>query len=321
MNIEYPAKKKHWWSDDNDSTADEHEDDRPKQEVVRREVKHLRRITKRGEKALGHMSEALERERVTEKDLDITKEVLGGITKTPNQEPPKAATPTVPLFGCFECGARIPRDSVRCPECGILYVQDPKDEALDVSFAAKEQTLADGEGRAVFADRSMSFAHFDIKSGMMTCLQTDGEETDFGLECHNCGALTQFGTDKCPLCHHSFDEWDTGLIGLLDGLKFDLDEDKELNCPMCGEHVVVDGGRCPSCKETITYRSKNSPDAVVQPLLKEKDVIFVHLDVVNDDLWFATKVRPRKVNDTQSYHLDSISKPGFEHEWKSLARI
>lgn len=319
MNTEIPAKKKHWWSPE--STADEPEEDTPKVETVKREVKHLRRITKRGEMAIGHMSETLEREKFTQKDLDITREVLGGISETPIVVPPKVASPAVPSFGCFECGTRIPRDSERCPNCGIQYVKDPKNEAVDVTIVSDDRALSDAEAAGVFAQKSMSFAHFDLKSGVVTCLRTDGEETDFGLECHNCGATTQFGTDKCPLCGHSFDEWDTGLVGLLDGLKFDLDDDKELDCPLCGEHVVVESGKCPSCKEVITYRSKNSPDIVVQPLLTEKDVVFVHFDVLNDDLWFATKVRPKKTAEVRTFHLDSISKDGFEHDWKSLARI
>ena len=253
MMTEIPAKKKHWWS--TDSSADEHHEDHPEVKTVKREVKHLRRITKRGEMALGHMSEALEREKVGEKELDITREVMEGISETPVPAPApvKPAAPRDTTFVCYECGAKIPRDSIRCPSCDILYVLDPKDEAIDVYLTLKDETVSDGTDTRVFSEGSMAFAHFDLKIGEVTCLRTEQGDTDFGLECHNCGALTQFGTDMCPLCGHSFDEWDTGLVGLMEGLKFDLDDDKELNCPRCGEHIVVNEGKCPACKELITF--------------------------------------------------------------------
>jgi len=319
MRTDTPARKKRWWS--LDPTADEQQEGHPQVVTVKREVKHLRRIPKRGEKALKHMSEALQMDDVSEEELEIIRQVVEGVSNPSHPTPPKTAVPEVPTFTCFECGTRIPRDSVRCPSCKVLYVSDLKGEAIDEELLHKEETPVDGERAKVFKEGVMSFAHYDMGTGIVTCLQAEEGDTDFGLECHNCGAVTQFGIDKCPLCGHSFDEWDTGLIGLLEGLKFDLDDDKELDCPLCGEHVIVDNGRCPSCKEMIAYRSKHSPDAVVLPILKEKDVVFVHVNILNEELWFARKVKFRKTSDTETVHLESVSKSGFDHDWKSLARI
>ena len=318
MNTEDRPKKKRWWS--LDPTADEQEENHPRARRLKHEVKHLRRVPKRGEKARKHMSEALEQDRLTEKDFEITREVLGGLTDSPAPAPPFTAIPEVPSFPCFECGAVIPKDSIRCPKCEVLYIRDPKGEAEDASIVHMDKESLEWEHADIFKEGATAFAHFDFSSGIVNCLEAD-EDADFGYECLHCGAVTQFGIPRCPLCGHSFDEDDTGLVGLLEGIKFDLDEDKELNCPSCGEHIVVDGGICPSCKEVIIYRSANSPDAGVLTILKQKDVVFVHLDVRNGDLWFARKMRLQKTGDIQSVHLDSISKGGFNHDWKSLVRI
>lgn len=319
MRKDTPARKKRWQL--LGSAAGKPQEGHPQVVMVKREVKHLRRVPKRGEKARRHMSEALQMDSVSEKELEITRQVIEGVSDSSHPAPPETVVPEVLTFTCFDCGSTIPRDSVRCPNCKVLYLRDLKGEAIDEGPPRSEETLLSGERVEVFKEMAMAFAHFDMGTGIVTCLQAEEGDLDFGLECHNCGAVTQFGVDKCPLCGHSFDEWDTGLIGVLEGLKFDLDDDKELDCPMCGEHVVVDNGKCPSCNEIITYRSRHSPDAVVLPVLREKDVVFVHFDILNENLWFAQQVKFRRTSDTQTVHLESVGKSGFDHDWKSLARI
>lgn len=311
-------KKKHRWF--RDDTADEHDEAEPKIITVKQEVRHLRRVAKRGEKALRHMSDSF-KEEVTEKGLEITREILESVAKSPGPPPPAEKTPAVPAFSCLKCAAKIPKDSVRCPECDVLYVQDPKGIAVDESVVRAEEIALPDDGKGIVDSDTTAFAHFDTSSGVLTCLQSDDIEADFGLECRNCNTVTQFGTDRCPICGHDFDEWDTGLVSLLDGLKFDLDDDRELDCPSCGEHVLAENGMCPSCKEIIRSSNLRSTDARVLPIFQEKDLVFVHLDVANGDFWFARKLKGRKIADTQSVHLDSIGKGGFNQDWKSLARI
>ncbi len=319
MYADSETRKKHWWSLDSSEEL-EHEGHL---HVVaeKHEVKHLRRIVKRGEKALRHMSEALEVDAATEKELDITRDVVMGVTGPcqPSQEGTPGAD--FPRFVCIACGFSMPLGQDRCPNCRTLYVNDPEDKAVDEDGHEDSGALLDGERVEVVKEMATSFSHFDVASGVFTCLKAETGESDFGLECHNCGAVTQFGADKCPLCGHRFDEWDTGLVGLLEGLKFDLDDDTELECPVCGEHVLANDGRCPSCREIVAYLDRHNPDVAVRTILKEKDVIFVHLDVSDEDIRFATKVRFQKVQDDQTVRLESIGKDGFDREWKGLARI
>jgi rubrerythrin len=321
MSINTPVKKRRWWSKECDSSADEFDNDGGNAGFSLQEVKHLRRVVRRGEKALRHRSEALQAEEVTEREIEITHEVLRGISSPRVIPPARSATAEIATFSCFECGAKIPLGSARCPECGVLYIGDPKGEVIDEVPSAREARTIDAEHVDIFKRESVAFVHFDMTTGVVTCLQKDGDESDWGLECDNCGTVTQFLTDRCPLCGHSFDEGDTGLVGLLTGLKFDLDGDKELDCPSCGQHVVVEAGRCPACKEIIGYKNDRAPDAAVLSILKDKDVIFVHLDVQNDAIWFARKVKFRKRKEDETIHLEVVTKDSFDREWKSLARI
>ena len=322
MNSDLHPKRKRWWSeDDGEPPADNESHHHSETDAVRLEVKHLRRVVKRGDRAIKHMSETLESEKVTQKDIEVTKEILRGVSNLPGTTPSRPVSRGASTFACFECGARIPYDSVRCPQCGVLYVQDPNGVVVDEVPSDQDEAAFWIEDASVFNKGVVALVHFDTSTGIVTCLQSDGRETDWGLECHNCGAVVQFMTDRCPLCGHSFDESDTGLVGLLTGLKFDLDGDKELDCPSCGHHVVAEEGLCPICKEMIAWRNDRAADAVVLPLLDEKDVIFVHLDVWNDEIWFASKVKFRRKKKDDSIHLDVITKSDFEHEWKGLTRI
>lgn len=311
------GKKKHRWF--RGSSTDELDDETSKVVTKKIEVIHLRRVMKRGERAVRHRSETLARDKVSERDLEITKEVIENISRPPPLT--EAAVAKVLTFDCFECGRPIPFDTIRCPKCGILYVRDPRDIALDETVAARDDASFENGDDRLMEDGAASFVHFTPIRGEVTCLENDEGESDFGLECQSCGTVTQLGVDRCPICGHDFEEEDTGLMHLLEGLKFDLDYDKELDCPSCGEHVVVENARCPSCGEPISFRFARSQDAAVQPVLKERDVLFVHLDVISGDLHFAKKVRFKKTSAVQSMRLDTISNSGFEHDWQSLARI
>ncbi len=317
MTPEKSPKKKHLFHLDlgRGETERPREDERPDTPKGKR----LRRVVKLGEKGVKHGSEMLEKDEFSEKDLAITMEVVTGVSRGPEQTEHMPAQHMTPTFACLDCGAIIPVGSVRCPACNILYVDDPSgDGAGGDSNLEREESL---EWDTVLKDKSMAFVHFDVDTGNVTCLEMGQEESDFGLECHNCGAVTVFATSKCPLCGHSFDDDDTGLVMLLEGLKFDLDGDTEMDCPSCGEHVVVDGQRCPSCKEVINPPTSHNEAAGVLTLLKERNVVFVHLDIARGDLYFASRTKAKEAPVQQRVHLDSIGNLNLDNEWKGLARV
>jgi rubrerythrin len=302
-------------------SADELDAEGPKTVTKRVEVVHLRRVVKRGEKAVRHRSETLERDAVSERDLEITRNVVENVSRPVAPAPVDASAQTVPKFRCFECGTLMPADAVRCPKCDVLYVRDLADVAVDEATAEKDSLPLEGGEADLLQEGETSFVHFCPVRGEVTCLENDEGESDFGLECQGCGTVTQLGVDRCPICGCDFEEEDAGLLHLLEGLKFDLDDDKELDCPSCGEHVVAKDARCPSCGEPICFRFARSKEAAVLPVLKERDILFVHLDVMSGDLHFAKKVRFKRTSTVQSVHLDSMTKSAFEHDWQSIARI
>lgn len=301
--------------------AEEQDSDEDKAKMKLVEVVKVRRVVKRGEKAVRHGSEMLEREKVSDRDLEITRKVVEQVAHPQVPVTPENKAQRRDMFKCLECGALVPTDSVRCPRCEVLYVSDPTNSAMDEEDEYEEVSVKTDGGPDLIGEDSASFVHFCPINGEVTCLENEEGEADFGLECQSCGTVTQLGVERCPICGHDFEEEDTGLMHLLEGLKFDLDEDKELDCPACGEHVVVKDTVCPACNEPICYRFSRSREVAVVPALKEKDILFVHLDVMNGDLHFAKKVRFRKTSTVESVHLESITKDAFEHDWHSLARI
>jgi len=220
--------------------------------------------------------------------------------------------PGRPSFPCANCGAVIPEGSVRCPSCNILYVDDLAGDSSEIDpDPTPEEVL---EGDTILENGSMAFVHFGIDTGKVTCLQMDQETSDFGLECSNCGVVSEFCTSKCPLCGHGFGRDDPGLVALLEGLKFDLDGDAELDCPSCGEHVKTEGQSCPSCNEFINPPASHNDTTGVLTILKDRDVVFVHLDVQSGDLSFASRTGADVKPEQQRVHLDSIDSIGLAEE-------
>jgi hypothetical protein len=82
---------------------------------------------------------------------------------------------------------------------------------------------------------------------------------------------------------------DDGLVGLLMGLKFDPDNDPNLNCPSCGEGIAIDKGQCPNCHELIRAKDPHAFEARVLPVIEARNVVYVHLDVANGSLRFVQK--------------------------------
>ncbi len=288
--------------------------------TVKVEVKHLRRVVKLKPRARRHGSEAFQ-EQVTQEDLKITQEVMGSLDSL-QSAPEETDEDAIGTFACFECGEEIEMYTERCPKCGVLYIVDPTGGAAqDDPEPDGTETLGYDDVERLVKEGTASCIHLEVTSGKIHYLSKDEEDPDFGLECHNCGAVIQFGTDRCPMCGKEFE--DEGLLSLLDGLKFDPDNDGQMECPSCGEHIDLDNGLCPKCHELIRARDPQGLEARVLPLLDAKNIIFVHLDAASGELQFVQKfVRRKTVVDT-GIHLESLGSDTFQtgREWKGLQRI
>jgi rubrerythrin len=284
------------------------------------EVRHLRRILKPRPRARKHMSEAFDRA-VTEEDLKITKEVLESLSPAQGSLTDEADEDAVETFRCFQCGHEVERGSERCTKCGVRYIADPLSFAEDDAAGNdKDSSLTPDDCQKLVKDGMASCIHLDVTSGSVNYLRKEEDGPDFGLECGSCGAIIQFGADRCPACGAYLE--DEGLLSMLHGLKFDLENDSQMACPSCGERVTLASGQCPKCHEIIRIRDPRSPEAGILPLVNAKNVIFVHLDVRTGEFTFVQKFVKRKT-DVPEIHLDSLGSETFGdgQGWNGLGRI
>ncbi|MCU0852968.1 MAG: hypothetical protein MUC90_06955 [Thermoplasmata archaeon] len=109
------------------------------------------------------------------------------------------------------------------------------------------------------------------------------------LTCGRCGAMIEFRVERCPLCGTDLEPGDSGILGLIEDLSFDDDQPREVDCPFCGEHVVMVDGRCPECSETFDAAATPGKFGKVSPVVQAQDIVYLHLDVESGDLDYVHK--------------------------------
>jgi len=109
------------------------------------------------------------------------------------------------------------------------------------------------------------------------------------LTCGRCGAMIEFRVDRCPLCGAALVPGDSGILGLVEDLRFDDDQPKDVDCPFCGEHVVMVDGSCPACSEEFDADAPSGKFGKVSPVVQAQDIVYLHLDVESGDLDYVHK--------------------------------
>jgi rubrerythrin len=282
--------------------------------TVRQETKKLRRVMKTGKMARKHGSEAFQATAMTQKDVQITEQVMESVAPSMPTPPQK----THETFICIQCGAEVPLDAERCPICQTLYIKDASDEALDEVDVA--ETALDEDADAFMATEATPCIHFDAETGTISYLENDNSDPDFMLECSHCGTAVQFTIDRCPICGTKLDVTDTGIVSLFANMEFgENDLEEELDCPFCGEHVSLVEGTCPACHGKVEGADTAGK---IEPVVHGENVVFLHLDVETGELNYLQRLAKRLGFEQMTVHLDGIgSASGFEKDWKSLSRI
>lgn len=284
--------------------------------TVKEETKHLHRVLKPRAKSVKHASETMRGPAITEKDIEITGQVMDGIAPT-DQDTPRAEPGS---FNCLQCGAPISLGADKCPRCNSKYIEI-SDEALKELETAEMDTDDRSEDGEVVDKDGTPCIHFDAVAGTISYLEDDNKDPDFMLECSHCGTAILFNADKCPICGTVLGASDTGLVSLFADMKFDETREDEMDCPLCGEHVTLVKGKCPACSEIVQGWDSMDPSAKVEPLIHNDNVVFMHLDVETGELNYLQRLAKKLGFEQLTVKLDSISKPGFEQDWKSLSRI
>jgi len=284
--------------------------------TVKEETKHMHRVLKPRPKSVKHASETMSGPAITERDIEITGEVIDGIAPT-DQEAPKAEPGS---FNCLECGAPLSLGADRCPKCNSRYVEI-SDEALKELESAEMDIGDESEDGEVVEKDGAPCIHFDLETGTVSYLEDDDRAPDFMLECSHCGTEIEFDTDRCPICGTALESSDVGLVSLFTDMKFDEVKEDEMDCPLCGEHVTLTKGKCPACSEIVQGWDPMDPSAKVDPVIHNDNVVFMHLDVETGELNYLQRMAKKLGFEQLTMQLDCMNKPGFEQDWKSLSRI
>jgi uncharacterized protein with PIN domain len=284
--------------------------------TVKEEKMHLRRVMKVKPRSIKHASETMRGPAITERDIEITGEVIDGIAPT-DHEAPKAEPGS---FNCLQCGAPLSLGADRCPKCNSRYVEI-SDEALKELESAEMDVGDEAEDGDVVEKEDAPCIHFNLETGTVSYLEDDGRDSDFMLECGHCGTEIEYDTDRCPICGTALGLSDTGLVSLFTDMKFDEMKEDEMDCPLCGEHVTLTKGKCPACSEIVQGWDPMDPSTKVDPVIHNDNVVFMHLDVVAGELNYLQRLAKKLGFEQLTVQLDCINKPGFEQDWKSLSRI
>jgi len=287
--------------------------------TVKEEKKRVKRVVKTKARSRKHMSEAMDAPKMSSKDLEITTEIMNGISNAPEER--KAPEPAIPTFPCFQCGSPVPESAERCPGCGTLYVREFKEEDLEKTAPAVGEFSMEFE--EVVSRSNVPCIHFNPETGVINYLENDNRAPDIEVECTNCGTLIGFDAERCPICGTKFETADTGLVSLFSGMEFDKDCSGEFECPLCGEKVELNKGKCPSCGEVVHENNPKDPDRNVEPVIHNENVVFLHLDVASGKVNYVQKLARKLGFEQVSVKLDGIGKCSFDQatDWKSLSRI
>lgn len=137
------------------------------------------------------------------------------------------------------------------------------------------------------------------------------------MECRHCGTEIEFFTETCPMCGASLMRHSGGIVSLLADSTFDEDVTEEIDCPQCGEHVVLIDGACPSCNEII--RSTGSEK--VDPIIHMDDVVFLHLDVPLGEVSYLQGIGKKQRFEQMSVRLDGAGTGSLCKASKDVLRV
>lgn len=192
---------------------------------------------------------------------------------------PKPATAS---FRCFQCGAEVGADADRCPNCRSFYIRGLKEEDVDELRRAEE--MFDDPLVDFVEAHGSSVIDFDADIAIMSLLDDDRTDPGFVSECSHCGTVVELMTATCPMCGTPLEHLSVGLVDIFADMEFDPEPFLDADCPYCGEHVTLTSGNCPSCGEAVDVRDERDPTLKVRPVLRTKDVVFLHLDIETGEI-------------------------------------
>ncbi len=220
-------------------------------------------------------------------------------SSSPALEPPRT-------FKCALCETDLENGTDTCPGCGSRYVSGVTDSQLTELEDAERQVSDDSlpDVTKNVSTVEPPGVRFDAEAGTVSRLPDEE-----AVVCGNCGTEIEFEVDKCPMCGAELAE-ERGIVDLFTDMAFDRDESPEMDCPLCGEHVVLEEGICPSCKEKIQSAEDESDSRRVDPIIHMDNVVFLHLDVSSGEVNLLHRLSRNRGLEQVTVQLDEVGKSG-----------
>jgi RNA polymerase subunit RPABC4/transcription elongation factor Spt4 len=201
-----------------------------------------------------------------------------------NANAPEPERPSI--FRCLKCATQIPNGSDTCPKCGTKYLKDgiPK-EAEEAEIDAELALEDDFEDLSpLFEQDDLGCGYFDVDHGIVAYIEPRRGSKDAIFECLNCRTILEFEADRCPFCHEQLKKIEDGIVeiatGVIVGDDLDMEVSKDVFCPICGDLLALEGGRCIVC-DTQLVVPENEGSSMLSPVVPSNNLIFLHLSVPN----------------------------------------
>lgn len=225
------------------------------------------------------------------------------------REKKKAQGSATASFPCYQCGAEVSIDSDRCPKCRSFYIKGLKQE--DIDELVKAERMCEEPQTDFVQAHGPSVVQIDGDIELMNLLDDGRFEPGFVSECSHCGTVVELTTSSCPMCGTHLEHVSVCLVDVFADMEFDPEPSQDADCPYCGEHVTLLSGDCPSCGKAVGMKDRRDPDLKVRPLLKARDVVFLHMDIETGEVRVLKRDPARHRYDHVSVHLNGAgSDPG-----------
>ena len=230
----------------------------------------------------------------------------------PPEDGEDAIEPEQPLmFRCLRCATQVPKDSDVCPKCGTRYLRAgiPK-EAEEAEIDAELAIEDDLEDMSpLFEQTDLGCGYFDVDHGIVTYLEPRRGGKDAVFECLNCKTLVEFQTDRCPFCHEPLKKIQDGIVeiatGVIVGDDLDLEISRDVFCPICGDLLALDGGRCIVC-DTQLVIPECEESSMLSPVVSSNNLIFLHLNVPNGAINYLSNAETSGANTSPEAPADDL---------------
>jgi len=204
-------------------------------------------------------------------------------------ETARIAFKPLPIFRCLKCATLVPLDSERCPKCGTAYVKDEISAETEEAEIDAELALDD-----IFEDPfpllerdELGCGYFNVDRGIVAYVEPRHGRKDKVFECLNCKTILEFEAERCPFCREPLKKIEEGGVGIVNGVivgeDLDMENSKDVFCPICGDLLALDGGHCIVC-ETMLVSPSDEGLASLCPVVSTDNLLFLHLDVENGEL-------------------------------------